>query len=334
MQQVLKDTTLVKPLCYFRSEFKLISYLMNFRKEPFLAKYSNAQQILLLMMLAILCMVVFSAIGVFGAIGFYNVNIFTNPEVLKNASDPNVLAALQMMQTMQAIGFFVVPSIGFAALAANNKWEYLAVNNLPKLLPFLVAVIMVAVSIPFINYMGEWNSKLPFPQWVYDSEKEAEVLMQAFLNFDTVGALLFNLFMMALLPAIGEEFLFRGLIQKLIHNISNNKHVAVWCSAIIFSAFHMQFLGFFPRMILGAMFGYMVIESGNLWYSIAGHFTNNAMAVIITYFINTKQILPDVETYGVGNFTISMLSALAMVAAMALFGKLIIAKQKNNHQQN
>jgi membrane protease YdiL (CAAX protease family) len=158
---------------------------------------------------------------------------------------------------------------------------------------------------------------------VYDSEKEAEGLMNAFLNFNTISSLLFNLFMMALLPAIGEEFLFRGLIQKLLRNITRNKHVAVWGSAIIFSAFHMQFLGFFPRMILGAMFGYMVIESGNLWYSIVGHFTNNATAVIITYLVNTKQILPDVETFGKENFIISMVSALLMVTVMVLFGKLI-----------
>ena len=304
---------------------------MNFQKEPFLAKYSSGQQMLLLMMLALLCMIVFSAIGVFGAIAFYKVNIFTNPNVFRNASDPNVLAALQMMQTMQAIGFFVVPSIGFSALAANNKWNYLAVNQFPKVLPFLAAVFMVLVSIPFINYMGEWNSKLPFPQWVYDSEKEAEGVMNAFLNFNTISALLFNLFMMALLPAIGEEFLFRGLIQKLLVNITRNKHIAVWGSAIIFSAFHMQFLGFFPRMILGAMFGYMVLESGNLWFSIAGHFTNNAMAVIITYLTNTKQILPEVETYGEDNFTISMISALLMIAVMVLFGKLI---EKNTPELN
>ncbi len=301
---------------------------MEFQKQPFLSKYRTTEQILLFFMLAILSMVVFTSIGVFGAIGIFKVNIFTNPEVMKQANEPNVLAALQLMQTMQAIGLFVIPSIGFAMLAATSKWKYLAVDKKPKLLPFIVVIIMAIFAIPFINYMGEWNSHLPFPQWVYDRENEAEEMMEAFLSFNSIGLLVFNLFMMAILPAIGEEFLFRGVLQKLFYNLISNKHLAVWFTAILFSAMHMQFLGFFPRMILGAMLGYMVIESGNLWYSIVAHFTNNSVAVIITYLINTKRLAPEIETFGVGNFSISMLSAILMVSMMVLFGKLIESSKR------
>ena len=297
------------------------------QNKPFLHNYTNGQQILLLSLLSILCMVVFTAVGIFLSIGIYQVNIITNPDVINRANEPDILKALQLMQIMQAIGLFVVPTVGFASLASNNKWNYLNLNVKPNILALFVTIVLVLVSIPFINYMGEWNSKLPFPDWVYKSEKEAETMMQAFLNFDTPVLLFFNLLMMAVLPAIGEEFMFRGCVQKLIFGISRNKHIAVWLSAIIFSAFHMQFLGFFPRMILGAMFGYMAIESGSLWYSILGHFVNNATAVILTYLINTKQILPEVENFGVNCFIISMLSAILMILMLAVFGIIIKKNQ-------
>jgi len=301
---------------------------MNLSNEPFLNKYSTFQQILLLIMLSLLCLIVFSSIGVFAAIGIFHVNIFTDPNILEKANNPNVLATMQLLQTLQAIGFFIVPAIGFAQLASHKKWNYLQLDSKPKLLPLLVVVAMLLSAIPFINYMAEWNGKLPFPQWVYDSEKEAEGMMKAFLNFNTTGLLIFNLFMMAVLPAIGEEFMFRGILQKLVFKITDNKHAAIWISAIAFSAFHMQFLGFFPRMILGAMFGYMVMETGCLWYGIAGHFVNNATAVIVTYLINTKMIAPETETLGATDFAVSMTSAILMILLMALFGKLVEKKSE------
>lgn len=303
---------------------------MNFLKEPFLLKYRASEQLLLFFMLAIICMVVFTSIGVFGAIGFFNVNIFTNPEVMKQANEPNVLAALQLMQTMQAIGLFIVPSIGFAMLASHNKWKYLQVNSAPKILPLLAVVIMAVVAIPFINYLGEWNSHLPFPKWVYDREKEAEEMLEAFLGFNSIGLLFFNLFMMAILPALGEEFVFRGILQKLFYNLTRNKHITVWTAAILFSAMHMQFLGFFPRMLLGAMFGYMAIESGNLWYSIIAHFINNAVAVTTTYLINTEMIATEIETFGINNFGVSIISTVLMILAMIAFGKLIEKSNSNS----
>jgi hypothetical protein len=291
-------------------------------------KYSALYQIMLLMMFTFLCFILFAAISAFLAIGIYHVNIFSDSGILMKSKDPNVLGAMQMMQTLQAIGAFVVPAVGFAAMASLSKWEYLGESKRPSLILILICSLMVFVAFPFINYMGDWNSKLPFPKWVYESEEQASEMMQAFLNFNSLPTLFFNLFMMAILPAVGEEFLFRGVLQKLLYKVTNNKHIAVWSAAIIFSAFHMQFLGFFPRMILGAMFGYLVIETGSLWYSIAGHFTNNAMGVITIYLINTHQLQEGSDNYGSTEIIVASISCVLMVLLMAAFG--VIAKRKSN----
>ena len=292
-------------------------------REAFMNKTSPLQQIMMLMMFTFLCYIVFVGISAMLAIALYHVNIFTNPNIMQQANEPTVLKALQMMQTFQAIGAFIVPAIGFAAVASKYKWQYLRVSKSPNFLIAAVVATMVIASMPFINYIGEWNTRLPFPQWVFDSEKEAEKMMRAFLNFDSGAELAFNLFMMALLPAVGEELLFRGVLQKLVYKIGKNKNVAVWLTAALFSAFHMQFLGFFPRMILGAMFGYLVIESGSLWYSIIGHFTNNAMAVVFTFLINTHRIPANSDTFGANELLPALASSVLMVFCMMLFGKLI-----------
>lgn len=292
-------------------------------REAFMNKTSPLQQIMMLMMFTFLCYIVFAGVSALLAISIFQVNIFTNPEIMQHATEPRVLMALQLMQTFQAIGAFIVPAIGFAAIASKNKWQYLRLKGAPQFILAALVFTMVIASMPFINYIGEWNIRLPFPQWVFDSEMEAEKMMRAFLNFDSSAELAFNLFMMALLPAVGEELLFRGVLQKLVYKIGKNKNVAVWLTAALFSAFHMQFLGFFPRMILGAMFGYLVIESGSLWYSIIGHFTNNAMAVVFTFLINTHRIPVNSDTFGANELLPALASSVLMVFCMMLFGKLI-----------
>ena len=114
-------------------------------------------------------------------------------------------------------------------------------------------------------------------------EENAKVLTEQFLNVTTLGELIINLLLMAVLPAVAEELTFRGTLQQLL-KAKTNSHLAIWCSAILFSAIHFQFYGFIPRMVMGAMFGYTLWWTGSLWIPILMHFTNNAMAVLL-YFL-------------------------------------------------
>ena len=111
---------------------------------------------------------------------------------------------------------------------------------------------------------------------------------------------------MALLPAVAEELTFRGVLQNLfevkdetLKKKGNRVHIAIWCSAILFSAIHMQFYGFLPRMLMGALFGYALVWTGSLWIPILMHFTNNAMAVILYFLaIRSGWDMDKVDTIG------------------------------------
>jgi membrane protease YdiL (CAAX protease family) len=161
------------------------------------------------------------------------------------------------------------------------------------------------VATPVINFLGEINSYMHLPgflrsveEWMRESEDKAAQLTEAFLKMNSTGDFILNLFMIGLLPALGEELVFRGVIQKIFYQWSRSAHVAVWTTAFIFSAMHMQFYGFLPRMVLGGMLGYMLVWSKSLWLPIIAHFVNNSGAVIFTYLFQQGATAIDPDKIG------------------------------------
>jgi len=197
-------------------------------------------------------------------------------------------------------------------------------------------LVLMFIAAPFINLVGEWNANMIFPdwlsgveKWMRSSEESAERLTKAFLKVDGLSGLWFNLFMIAVLPAIGEEFLFRGIIQRIFTNWTRNHHWGIWISAILFSALHMQFFGFVPRMILGALFGYLLVWSGSMWLPIAAHFINNALAVIVMYLIDKNLIGQEVEEIGSTGGSYYW----AIISLVLIFLFLLMIKRQNEGQQ-
>jgi len=149
----------------------------------------------------------------------------------------------------------------------------------------------MVVASPIMAWVVEVNAQMSLPSfmssiedWMKQSEASAEVLTKAFISFDGLASLFYILLIVAVVPAIGEELLFRGVIQKIFANWTNNHHLAIWVTAILFSALHMQFYGFLPRMLLGVFFGYLLVWSSSLWLPILGHFINNGSVVVLSYF--------------------------------------------------
>jgi membrane protease YdiL (CAAX protease family) len=125
------------------------------------------------------------------------------------------------------------------------------------------------------------------------------MLTKKFLEIKSTPELMLNLVMIALIPALGEELLFRGIIQRIFTDWSKNVHAGIWISAALFSAMHMQFYGFIPRLLLGVLLGYMLVWSGSLWLPILAHFFNNASAVIAIFLYNRGSISMDPDKIGI-----------------------------------
>jgi len=224
------------------------------------------------------------------SIPFFGIENFTKMISSSVNIDEGNITFLKFMQVVQSVGLFVIPSLLLAIIFGGSISGYLKLDKKPYQTSILLAIFIVFLSSPFINFLGEINSKLTLPsafsaieQWMRESEDTAEKLTKLFLKTDSIWGLMFNILMIGIIPAVGEELLFRGVIQRVFVEWTKNIHWGIWISAIMFSALHFQFYGFIPRAILGAIFGYLFVWSGNLWLPILAHFMNNTVAVIAYY---------------------------------------------------
>jgi len=204
-----------------------------------------------------------------------------------SAFEINVYKAIQIFSS---IILFILPAILFSLLKRGNI-SYLKLHHGIKWSAAFLATTMVFAALPSVFFSKYLNDLLILPSslsWLEETmrnmEAQAEKMTLMMLQMDNVFDLFLNLFMIAVLPALGEELFFRGTVQTLIQETSKKPHLAIWTAAAIFSFFHFQFYGFLPRLLLGAFFGYLFFWSGNLWYPIIGHFINNGSQVIAYYF--------------------------------------------------
>ena len=282
-------------------------------------------------------LLVFMILAMIVAIPFFGLDTLMSGMSVSGMDTPEGLAFLKYFQVVQSIGLFVVPPIVIAWLYHGNIREYLLLNKTTTLLSYLYAVLAVLTLIPLINFMGEINGQMKFPEslsgiedWMRTMEDAAEVMVKKFMKVENISGLLFNIFMIAVLPAIGEELMFRGVIQRIFTSWSKNYHWGIWITAFLFSAMHLQFYGFLPRMALGAMFGYLLVWSGTMWVPILAHFANNTMGVVGYYLIDKGTISKDVEEWGTGTeqFPLVLLSLITTGVLLFLIYRNGSAKTK------
>ena len=202
--------------------------------------------------------------------------------------------SLKWLQFMQTIATFLLPSVIGAWLWSEDHkpFTWLRLTKTTHWSHYLIAVLIMLCAVPGINLLADLNSRVSLPesldfieQIFKQQEEAATALTERFLQADSVWGLLLNIGLMALLPALAEEVSFRGTLQQILTQgkLKGQIHIAIWCTAFIFSAIHLQFYGFIPRMLLGAMFGYIFVWTGTLWVPVLMHFTNNGLAVTAYY---------------------------------------------------
>ena len=182
---------------------------------------------------------------------------------------------------------FLVPGLALAFIFFRTDW--LSFLGLKKgvAIPWLLAgMLLMLISMPFVEFLYEINRQIPLPDWVLGMESNTENLIRNLLVTDHFYELIFNLVLIAILPAIGEEIFFRGIVQKQLSTFFANPILGIWVAAFLFSAIHFQFQGFLPRLWLGAILGYLFYWTGSLWAPIAAHFANNASQVLLIYLYN------------------------------------------------
>jgi uncharacterized protein len=214
------------------------------------------------------------------------------PTLIQSLSEKSPFGTRQLIRgslLVQHLCLFILPAVGTALIAYRKRWlRYFTLTTPPQLSGIILGILLLLVSMPLVQYSYQINKALPLPQWMLDMEQSTAGMLEAIITKERSFEIIINLFLIAVIPGIGEELAFRGILQKQLGRFFSNQHVTVWVSAAIFSAMHLQFQGFLARMILGALLGYLFIWSRTLWIPIIVHFLNNGIQVLALYALNIK----------------------------------------------
>ncbi|MDC0204395.1 CPBP family intramembrane metalloprotease [Flavobacteriales bacterium] len=221
----------------------------------------------------------------------------------QDLSNQTSINYLKLMQLFSGIGLFITPTLLYAYLT-NFDFKF---TKLSRQNTILVIAIMMLIP-PFIGLLLEWNMMISFPEWLLQFDINSEAFVIAFLQMDTIWDLFYTILVIAVVPAIGEELLFRGYLQQKFGSWLRNPHTAILITAFLFSAIHFHFQGIIPRLVLGVLLGYLFYWSNSLWLPILAHFVNNAQAVIFSY-----------PLFKVDSGAYSMLSEAKISPMVALF---------------
>ena len=226
----------------------------------------------------------------FLALGILHTYSGGNAEILQS---PNMV---RLLQFITATDTFLIPAFLWGWLCSNSVKEYLFIKNIPnaKVLWFaLLGLLMIEPTISLTEFL---NKQVTFPgflepveNWMREKEEAIKQLTMTLLSEKGVFAFAMNIIVIAITAAVTEEFLFRGALQRIVGKWIPNYHVAIWVVAFIFSAFHLQFYGLIPRMLIGAYLGYLLYWSKTIWLPVLIHFANNAIAVIVMSNGNLKE---------------------------------------------
>lgn len=235
---------------------------------------------------------------------------------------------IMLVQAVSHVFTFLLPSLLFWRWVErkNTRAFYLETrDSWKKLVPifFLTIVLM-----PFTGLMAEWNESMKLPeglsgveQWMKENESALARLTEFLMSFNSMGELVIAILVIAVIPAIGEEILFRGILQRKLAEHWANIHLAIWVSAAIFSAIHFQFYGFLPRLLLGALFGYLYFWTGRVGMAIFAHFVNNAFTVLLMWANRQKLINIDISSTESIPLGLSLLSLVVSIWLLRIIYK-------------
>jgi hypothetical protein len=236
---------------------------------------------------------------------------------MQNFADESIWVPLMTMQGMaSAFSFFVFPYLAWA-LIRKKRFGYFSSQNFYFLsLPLVIGIVLLFGIAD--SAIIEWNQNFHFPDflkafetWARAKEDELALATKMLTNFHSPGEFILGFVVIAIVAGICEELLFRGIIQNEFYKGTNNIHIAIWASAFLFSAIHFQFFGFVPRLLLGALFGYLYFWSGNIFVPMLAHTVNNGFSVLMIYLNQQGVVDIDMEsTDAVAPWPIIIISGL------------------------
>ena len=277
----------------------------------------------------LLIAVMLFAAGMIGAVGllasktFYGADWEAISGYITNPEDPAAAGPLKLIQLFNSLAIFLIPAMLFSQIFSPEPVVFMRLNRLPKALPTLLITLLFLAFTPVTDALSWLNNYLHLPgvlgSWedaMRSSTADQQRLIGTFLKMETPLDFLYNLFLMAALPALGEEFFFRGIVQRLMIRRTKRIHLSVWVTGLAFAFMHQQFIAIIPLTVLGALLGYLKEWTGSLWASILAHFVNNATIIVVMFFLGYD--MSDVEQLSQPNMLL-LIGGMAASAALIFY---------------
>ncbi len=301
-------------------------------------KHPVINLIVILLMVGLGFIVIGPILGFFIALPFYNGGMVQLAEAIQRPLEhPDTKIPLYIIQGCATfVGLIVAPTVYLNR--QQKSLSYFFRNKGLEWIPVLVTISVVIIFMAVNSVFIEWNAKFNFPDfaknfehWAREREDNAAELTTFLTTFASAGELMLAVVIIGVLPAIGEEIVFRGLIQNELYRGTKNIHLSIWIAAVLFSAIHFQFFGFVPRLLLGALFGYLYYWSGDLKLAILAHFVNNTISVMALYFYQQGRFSFDVESQEAAPPNVVILSALITGGLLYYFHKYFQGRKISIH---
>jgi len=246
-------------------------------------------QLLLFMGMAFGLFVILTLVGTLILSKLTGVSLLEVRDIDKwDPNNPRMIYFIRGLLLIQFLGLFLIPSLLFAYFSDPKPMNYLGLQQPQKNVYWILAIVVMFLAIPAVEYIGLLNQKLSFgtstQKWMKNMEEEAAKQIQFMLARHTPGELITNLIFISLFAGIGEEIFFRGILQRLFIRAFKNPWMGIVLTAALFSGFHFQFFGFFPRLALGFILGVIYWYSGSLWTAILAHFIYDGFIIVLVYF--------------------------------------------------
>ena len=234
---------------------------------------------------------------------------------------------LLAMLTLQDVLAFIAPAVAAMALFYRRPLHAMCLDRAPSWLAIAVVVIFYILSLPAMNWLVAVNEAISLPSWMSGIEQTMRTLeenaantTQDLLNFSTLPELIVRLLVIGFMAGLSEEMLFRGAMLRTMQDSRLGLHAVVWITAIIFSALHLQFFGFVPRMLLGVWLGYLLVWTRSLWVPIIAHTLNNSNVVLLKYLANKGEVSAEFgDNLGIpADGAFPWLASLSLLASVAL----------------
>lgn len=236
-------------------------------------------------------------------------------------SDPHLVHVMKLFQFAYSIFSFLIPALLFFVLWHKKPFKYAGLAAKIHWGWALAGVVVLFACLPAVGLLADLNKQIHFGETFQAMQERAQALTQAMLKMPDTYSLWFNLLLIAVIPAIAEEFFFRGAIQRILIKLTHKAWIGILITAIFFSLVHGEMMGFLPRVALGAVLGLVYFYSGNLWYAVIVHFVNNGFQVVLFFLFQHDYIQMDVTKDTPTPVALGIISILVVIGLFFLYKK-------------